>query len=54
MAMSLPVVSWLQSFRISLRVKCVMVQKRNIIHVALRSALIVFTMRATCDGSLAN
>lgn len=38
----------------SLRVRCVIVQKRNSMVVALRSALIVFTILATCDGSLAN
>ena len=31
-----------------------MVQNRNKIHPALISALIIFTIRATCDGSLAN
>ena len=54
MAISLLVVSALQSFSISLRVRWVIVQNRNNIHVALSSALIVFTIIATCDGSLAN
>ena len=54
MAISFAVVSWLQSLSMSLRVRCVIVQKRNSMVVALRSALIVFTILATCDGSLAN
>ena len=47
-------VSWLQSFKMSLRVKWVMLQKRNMMVVALSSALIVLTMRATFDGLLTN
>ena len=43
-----------QSFSISLRVRCVMLQNRNNMHVALSRALIMFTIRATCEGSLAN
>ena len=31
-----------------------MLQNRNKMVVALSSALIVFTIRATCEGSLAN
>ena len=44
----------LQSLSRSFLVRWVMLQKRNSIHVALSSALIVFTILATCDGSLAN
>ena len=54
MAISFAVVSWLQSFRISLRVRWVIVQKRNNMVVALSNALIAFTIFATCEGSLAN
>ena len=36
------------------RTRWVMVQKRNKMHVADSRALIMFTMRATCVGSLAN
>ena len=54
MAMSFAVVSESQSLSISLRVRCVIVQNRNSMHVALSSALIVLTIIATCDGSLAN
>jgi hypothetical protein len=43
-----------QSLRISLRVRWVIVQKRNRIQVAERSALIVLTILATIDGSLTN
>ena len=52
MAISLPVVSSLQSFTSSRRVRCDTVQ--NMMVRAENSALIVFTMYATCDGSLAN
>ena len=34
--------------------RCVMLQKRNRIHVAESSALMVFTIRATCVTSLTN
>ena len=34
--------------------KCVMLQNRNRMHVADSSALMVFTMRATCVTSLVN
>ena len=54
MAMSFCMDISLQSFRMSFRVRCVMVQKRNRIHVAESSALRVFTMRATSVGSLTN
>lgn len=50
MAINLPVVSSLQSLSISLRVRWVMVQKRNRMHVALSSALMVLTMRATSEA----
>ena len=46
--------SSLQSFTISLRVRWVMVQNRNRMHDADSSALMVFTIRATCVGSLTN
>ena len=52
--MSLPMFIWLQSLRMSLRVRCVMVQNRNMMQVALSSALIMLTISATCVGSLAN
>ena len=54
MAMSLAVVSSLQSFRMSFLTRWVMVQNKNRMVIAESSALIVFTMRATCEGSLAN
>ena len=54
MAMSLPSESSLQSFRMSFLVRCVMLQNRKRMHDALSSALIMFTISATCDGSLAN
>ena len=54
MAMSFPVVSSLQSFKISLRARCVMLQKRNRIQSALSRAFMMLTMNATWDGSLAN
>ena len=54
MAMVLPNVSAAQSFMMSLRVRWVMVQKRNMMVVAESSALIVLTMRATWPGSLTN
>ena len=54
MAISLAVVSSLQSLMSRRRTKCEMVQKRNRMVAAESSALIVFTMRATCEGSLAN
>ncbi len=36
------------------RTRCVMLQKRNRMQAAESSALIMFTMRATCEGSLVN
>ncbi len=53
MAISLARLISLQSFTMSLRVRCVMVQKRNRMVVADNSADMVLTIRATCDGSLA-
>ena len=53
MAISLLVVISFQSLMMSLRARCVIVQKRNRIQTALRSALIVFTILATCVASLA-
>ena len=53
MAMSLPRLISLQSFRISFRVRWVMLQNRKRMVVALSSALIVLTQRATCEASLA-
>ena len=52
MAISFEVVSSLQLFSTSLRVRCVIVQNRNRMVVAESSALIVLTMRATMLGSL--
>ena len=52
MAISFEVVSSSQVFITSLRVRCVMVQNRNMMVTALSRALIVLTMRATIDGSL--
>ena len=54
MAMSLPVVRLLQSFTMSLRVRCVMVQNKNRMVAAESSALMVLTMRATSLGLLTN
>ena len=54
MAMSFAFVSSLQSFRMSLRTRCVIDQNRNRMVVAESNALMMFTMRATCVGSLAN
>ena len=53
MAIILLVVISFQSPMMSLRAKWVMVQKRNMMQTALRSALIVFTIFATCVVSLA-
>ena len=53
MAMSFDLVRSSHPLRSNLRVRCVMAQKRNRIHVALSRALIVLTILATCDGSLA-
>ena len=39
---------------ISFLVRCVIDQNRNRIHEALIKALIMLTIFATCDGSLAN
>ena len=36
------------------RTRCVIVQNRNKIHVADKRALMVFTIRATSEGSLTN
>ncbi len=52
MAMSFCSDMSLQSFSINLRVRWVMVQNRNMMHDAESKALIMFTMRATCVGSL--
>jgi hypothetical protein len=51
---SFPLVSWSRSGQMSFRVRCVMLQKRKRIHAALISALMIFTIMATCEGSLAN
>ena len=53
MAISLAVVSSPQSFSISLRVKCVIVQNKNMMVVAESNALIVLIIRATMLASLA-
>ena len=54
MAIMRLVVILLQSLIISLRVRWVILQKRKRMVVALSSALMVLTMRATIDGSLTN
>ena len=52
--MSFDVVRSLQSRRMSLRARWVMDQNRNRMHTALSRAFMMFTIKATCDGSLAN
>ena len=54
MAIILGRVSSFQSLISSRRVRCVMLQKRKRIQVADRRALIMLTIRATCEGSLVN
>ena len=58
-ALASTVMSWPRVFTTppsptSLRARWLMLQKRNMMQAALKSALIVFTIRATCDGSLTN
>ena len=53
-AMSLLVERLSQSFTISLRVRWVIVQNKNMMVVAESSALMVLTIRATWLGSLTN
>ncbi len=54
MAIIFWVLSSLQSFKMSLRVRCVIVQNRNMIHTALSSAFMILTIKATLPGSLVN
>ena len=54
MAISFAGVMSFQLSVMSLRVRCVMLQKRKRMVAADSSALMILTMRATCDGSLVN
>ena len=54
MEMAFGNVSSLQSLMSNRRVRWVILQNKNRIQVAESSALIVFTIRATCVGSLVN
>ncbi len=59
MALASTVMAWASvltwpSCPTSLRTRWLMLQKRNMMQAALNSALMVFTMRATCVGSLTN
>ena len=54
MVISLPKVSSLQFFKISLRVRWVIVQNKKSTPAAPNSALMMLTMSATFDGSLTN
>ena len=54
MAIALGRVSSFQSLMSNFRVRCEMLQKRNMMVAAESSALMMFTMRATSEGSLVN